>query len=73
MTDSYSMQSSVATHTCGSHVKSQILEIKHCVHTIKFYQNWLRFVGDGSVLLAATLCKAVWLELHVGPTSRAEP
>ena len=73
MTDSYSMQSSLATHTCGSHVNSRILEIKHHVHTIKFYRNWLRFVGDGSVLLAATLCKAVWLELHVGPRQEPNP
>ena len=65
MTGSYSVQISVARITRGSHVKSRTLEIKHRVHTINFYRNWLKFIGDDSVWLGATLCKAAWLELHV--------
>ena len=72
MTKSYYVQSSMTWITRGSHVKSRTLKIKHRVHTLKFYRNWLKFIGDGSVWLAATLCKTVWLKLHVGPTSRAE-
>ena len=71
MTSSYSVQNSMARITGESHVKSRILEIKPRVHTIKFYRNWLKFVVDDSVWLGVTLCKAAWLELHVGPTSRA--
>ena len=48
-TDSYSVQSSVTRITRGSHVKSRTLEIKPCVHTIKFYRNRLEFVRDDSV------------------------
>ena len=40
---------------------------------IKFYQKWLKFIGDDSVWLVAILCKVVLLELYVGPTSRAGP
>ena len=49
MTRSYSVQSSVVRITRGSRVKNQILEIKSRVHTIKVYQNWLKFVKDDSV------------------------
>ena len=49
MTDSYSVQSSVAKPTRGPHVKSRILELKPRVHTIKFYRNWSKFVVDDSV------------------------
>jgi len=73
MTGSYFVQISVARTTCGPHMKSRTLELKPRVHTIKFYRNWLKFVGDDSVRLVATLCKAAWLELHVGSTSRAGP
>ena len=71
MTGHYYMQSNMARNTCGPHIKSRTPEIKPHVHTIKFYRNWLKFVGDDSIWLAATLCKPVWLELHMGPTSRA--
>ena len=55
MTDSYTVQSSVAKTTRGPHVKSRTLEIKPRVHTIKFYWNWPKFVGDDSVWLIATV------------------
>ena len=71
MTRSYSVQSSVARITRGSHVKSRTLEIKSRVHIIKFYRTWLKFIVNDSVWLGATLCKAAWLELHMGPTSGA--
>jgi len=57
MTSSYSVQSNVAIPTHGPHVKIRTLKIKSCVHTIKFYRNWLKFVGDDLLWLAATLCK----------------
>ena len=53
--------------------KSRTLEIKHRVHIIKFYRNWLKFVGDDSVWLGATMCKAVWLELYVSPRKEPDP
>ena len=43
MTDSYSVQNSVARPTCGPHDKSRTLELKSRVHTIKFNQNWPKF------------------------------
>ena len=43
MTGSYSVQSSVARPTCGPYVKSQTLELKHRVHTIKFNRNGPNF------------------------------
>ena len=49
MTSSYSVQSWVARTTRGPRVKSRTLEIKPRIHTIKFYQNWQKFVGDDSV------------------------
>ena len=64
------MQNSVTRIIRKSHVKNRTLEIKPRVHTIKFYRNWLKFVGDDSIWLGATLCKAAWLEFHVG---RQEP
>ena len=73
MTSSYSMQSSVARTICGPHIKSRILKIKPHIHTIKCHRNWLKFVGDDSVWLTATMCKAVWLELHVDPMSGVGP
>ena len=73
MTGSYSVQSRVARPTHGPHVQSRTLKIKPRVHTIKFYQNWLKFVGNDSVWSTAILCKAVWLDLHVGPMLRAGP
>ena len=71
MTSSYFVQSCVARIIRGSHVKSRTLEIKHRVYTIKIYQNWLKFIWDDSIWLGVTLCKTVWLELHVDPMSRA--
>ena len=38
ITSSYFVQNNIARITRGSHVKSRTLEIKHCVHIIKFYQ-----------------------------------
>jgi len=49
MTSFYFVQNSVARITRGSHVKNRTLEIKSHVHTIKFYRNWLKFVGDDLV------------------------
>ena len=43
MTGSYSVQSSVARPTRGSHVKSRILELKPRVHTVKFNRNGSKF------------------------------
>jgi len=45
--------------------------MKPRVHTIEFYWYWLKYIEDDLVWLAATLWKALWIELHVGPTSRA--
>jgi len=53
--------------------ESWTLKLKPRVYIRKFYRNWLNFVGYDSVRLAAILCKAVWLELPVGPTWRAGP
>ena len=36
----------------------------------KILSKGLKLVRYDSIYLAAPLCKAVWLELHVGPTSR---
>ena len=68
MTGCYSVQSSVARPTRGPHVKSRTLKLKPRIHTIKFYPKWLKFVGNDSVWLTATLCKEIWLDLHVGST-----
>jgi len=43
MTGSYSVQSNVAIPTRGPHVKSQTLELKPRVLTIKFNQNGPKF------------------------------
>jgi len=40
------LQNNVARTTRRTHFKSRILEIKSRVHIIKFYRNWLKFVGD---------------------------
>ena len=66
------MQNSMTIYKCRS-CKSRIVEIKPHVHIIKFYRNWLKFVGDGSIWLAAILCKAAWLELHMGPNQEPDP
>ena len=49
MTDRYSVQSRVARPARGPHVKSRTLELKPCIHTIKFYRNLPKFVEDDSV------------------------
>jgi len=73
MTDSYSVQNSVARPTRELHVKSRILELKSRVHTIIFYRNWPKFIGDDSVWLTATLCKVVWLTYTWVPCQEPNP
>ena len=52
MTSSYSVQNSMVRNTSGLHIKSRILKIKPYIHTITFYQNWLKRFGDDSVFLS---------------------
>jgi len=64
MTGSYSVQSSVVRPTCGPYVKSQTLELKHRVHTIKFNRNGPNFFEMTQYnwqLLCAKQCDKIYI------------
>ena len=69
----YSMQSSITVYKCESHNESWTIKLKTTHSHHKILSKLTEIVGDDSLWLAATLCKAVWLDLHVDPTSRAGP
>jgi hypothetical protein len=69
----YFVQIIIPRSTHGPHVESRTLKLKARVHTIKFQQIWLKFVGDILKWLSTTLCKLSYIDPHVGPDRESDP
>jgi hypothetical protein len=61
----YFVQIIITRSTRGPHVESQTLKLKARVHTLKFQQICLKFVGNVLEWQSAILCNLVQLDPHL--------